>query len=110
MGIVVCTVILNLVMESVTRKGREVSIEPSQFHGLFRLWRCEMTKMERQVIEDVKKVLESGDEGIIETMKLNIKAYLHCIEINQRRKELSDIESALLQEREHLEQEIRRLL
>lgn len=49
-----------------------------------------MTKLERQVIEDVNKVLESGDEGVIETMKLNIKAYLYCIEINQRGGELSE--------------------
>ena len=69
-----------------------------------------MTKLERQVIEDVKKVLESGDEGIIETMKLNIKAYQHCIEINQRWKELSDRKSVLLQKKERLEHEIRRLL
>lgn len=41
-------------------------------------------KLERQVIEDVKKILESGNEGIIKTMKLNIKAYMYCIEINQR--------------------------
>ena len=35
MGFVVCVLYINLVMESVTRKGREVSLEPSQFHGLF---------------------------------------------------------------------------
>ncbi len=35
MGFVVCAINLNLVMESVTRKGREVRLEPSQFHGLF---------------------------------------------------------------------------
>lgn len=34
MGFVVFTIIFNLVMESVTRKGREVSIEPLQFHDL----------------------------------------------------------------------------
>ncbi len=38
MGFAVCTININLVMESGTRKGREVSIGPSQFHGLF-LWR-----------------------------------------------------------------------
>lgn len=35
MGFAVCKINLNLVMESGTRKGREVRLEPSQFHGLF---------------------------------------------------------------------------
>jgi len=39
MGFVVCAVNLNLVMESVTRKGREAYCEPSQFHGLFFVYR-----------------------------------------------------------------------
>lgn len=44
MGFVVCTINLNLVMESGTRKGREVLAKDlRQFHGLF-LWRNERWK------------------------------------------------------------------
>lgn len=35
MGFVVCDNNINLVMVSVTRKGRVVCFEPSQYHGLF---------------------------------------------------------------------------
>lgn len=35
MGFSVCGLTINLVMESVTRKGREACLEPSQFHDLF---------------------------------------------------------------------------
>ena len=36
------------------------------------------------IVKDVDKIFNSGNTQIISTMKLNIKAYLYCIENNQR--------------------------
>jgi hypothetical protein len=48
MGFVVCTINLNLVMESGTRKGREVLAKDlRQFHGLF-LWEGRDEKGKRE--------------------------------------------------------------
>lgn len=57
MGFVVCTININLVMESGTRKGREVRFEPSQFHGLF-LW--EGRDMSDEKIKEAEELITRG--------------------------------------------------
>jgi len=48
-----------------------------------------MTKEDEQLIEDVKFILNSGDAGIIHTLKVTIPAYLDCIAVNKRYAELT---------------------
>ncbi|MHB8090404.1 MAG: hypothetical protein ACYDH8_02150 [Syntrophales bacterium] len=48
-----------------------------------------MKKEDEQLIEDVKFILNSGDEGIIHTLKVTIPAYLDCIAVNKRYTELT---------------------
>jgi len=57
-----------------------------------------MVNLQGQVIEDVKSILKSGDEGVIKTLKINIKAYLRCIEINRRQKEIDRLEDKIRRE------------
>ncbi|MDA8124325.1 MAG: hypothetical protein M0009_03945 [Deltaproteobacteria bacterium] len=47
-----------------------------------------MKKEDEQVIKDVKFILNSGDTGIIHTLKVTIPAYLHCIAVNRQQEEL----------------------
>lgn len=48
-----------------------------------------MKKEDEQIIEDVRFILNSGDTGIINTLKLTIPAYLQCIAVNRRYAELT---------------------
>ena len=44
-----------------------------------------MKKEDEQIMKDVKFILNSGDTGIIHTLKVTIPAYLQCIAVNRRR-------------------------
>lgn len=61
---------------------------------------------DEQVIEDVRFILNSGDTGIIDTLKLTIPAYLHCISVNKRYaeaiKEKQKLESAVAKKQRKL--------
>jgi hypothetical protein len=48
-----------------------------------------MKKEDEQIIEDVRFILDSGDTGIINTLKATIPAYLDCIAVNKRYAELT---------------------
>ena len=49
-----------------------------------------MKKEDEQLIEDVRFILNSGDTGIINTLKVTIPAYLDCIAVNKRYAELTE--------------------
>ncbi len=51
----------------------------------------------KMVIDDVKEILDSGNARIINTLKLNVKAYLRCIAIEEDKKtrELDDLNRRL---------------
>ncbi len=55
-----------------------------------------MKKEDEQVIKDVRFILNSGDEGIIHTLKVTIPAYLQCIAVNRQ-------QAALREEKRRLE-------
>jgi len=44
-----------------------------------------MNEENRQLIEDVKFILNSGDTEIINTLKATIPAYLQCIAVKRQR-------------------------
>lgn len=48
-----------------------------------------MTEQDKQLIEDVKYILNSGDAGIIDTMRVTIAVYLDCIAVKRRHAELT---------------------
>lgn len=49
-----------------------------------------MKKEDEQIIKDVRFILNSGDMGIIHTLKLTIPAYLRCIAINRQHAALKE--------------------
>jgi hypothetical protein len=61
-----------------------------------------MTKEDKQVIEDVKFILNSGDTGIIDTLKVTLRAYLKCIAVNREHAAAEQEYTALKKEYEDL--------
>jgi hypothetical protein len=61
-----------------------------------------MTNDDEKIIEDVKFILNSGDEGLIHTLKVTIPAYLQCIAVNRRRAELEAERELLLKKQQEL--------
>lgn len=61
-----------------------------------------MTAIDETIIEDVKFILNSGNEGIIKTMKITILAYLDCIAVNRRHAELEAERELLLKKQQEL--------
>lgn len=61
-----------------------------------------MTPEDERIIENVKFILNSGDENIIKTLKLTIPAYLECIAINRRKPELIANHKLLLEKQQEI--------
>ncbi len=61
-----------------------------------------MTPVDERIIEDVKFILNSGDENIIKILKLTISAYLECIAINRRKPELIANQKLLLEKQQEI--------
>ena len=66
-----------------------------------------MNEENRQLIEDVKFILNSGDTEIINTLKVTIPAYLQCIAVKRQRTVLDKpgVELTLIKgKKKHLDQ------
>ncbi len=65
-----------------------------------------MKREDEHCIEKVKFILNSGDEGIIHTMKITIDAYLDCIATNRKHealiKKTAELEKVLKKEKKKL--------
>ncbi len=47
----------------------------------------------KKVFQDVERILTQGNEGIVRAFLLNVKAYLHCVEVDRRWKEVNRLDA-----------------
>lgn len=57
----------------------------------------------KQIFEQVKYILNSRDEQVINTLKLSLRAYIHCIDAHNDQRRLREKHARLRAEKEALQ-------